>query len=887
MQSFFISYRRSDSAAYTGRLYERLASQFGRDEVFKDVDSIPLGSDFRTYLNTVVSECRAVLVIVGQHWLEARDDSGARRLDSRDDFVRIEIETALARGVPVIPVLVAGASMPTSEQLPESLAAFAFRQGTAVRPDPDFHRDMDRLVASLMPLARNGADSGSAAGAHTPDGQRPAGGGATTGVQRSNLPRNLPSLIGRTELVARVVADLEEHTLITLAGFGGIGKTRVAQQVGAEFAGRLAQGVWFVDLAGLNTDGEVMPAVARTLGVREFSSENLAVTLLDALRERELLIILDNCERFTQRIADFVEQVTGAAPNIKILSTSREPLGVYGEKIIRVSGLDESSAVELFEARAAQIRSDVPHDRRVLAELCRRLDYVPLAIELAAAHVRSLTPAEILTRVNERVGILRATDRRTARHQTLESLVAWSYDLLTAPEQRLLNRLSVFVGSFDLPATERVCAGGGLGTDEVVDLIDRLVDKSLVATSAARGTMRYRMMDTVRQYAARKLEAAGEQAELFDRHVRHFSSQAQSLGDRIRSSDTRGTSAALSSDIDNVNAALDRLHSKGQHTEKATLVVALNLFWQLNAPGAGRRRFEELMAVEELIAPEVRFLTLLEAASFYSNLGYARRAVGLLDRAREAARVHAIELPPYFYYVAAAVAEMDGRAADVLALCESGSAIVQPDDEFNALSLRSRALTSILRLRPAEALEHARTTLRQAQNSGVDLFVSVSHMLIGQVLMLQGRVPESEPEFSRAIELAAEAMPQVTISALAASAAGHRDLDPAHSIARAHKALEVEAESDIMPWFRVIAADVLAWHWAASGRVGDAVRVLAAMDELQERLGFAGIWWGQELHAATWERARRGLPAASVSDLTAEGRALTMSEVRQLLGAGA
>ena len=885
MQSFFISYRRSDSEAYTGRLYDRLASQFGKDEVFKDVDSIPLGSDFRAYLNTVVSGCRAVLVVVGRHWLEARDEGGTRRLDSRDDFVRIEIETALTRGVPVIPVLVAGALMPTAAQLPETLAAFAFRQGTAVRPDPDFHRDMDRLVASLMPLVAS-SSAPDAVGTQTGAASRPPGGSVTAGVQRTNLPRNLPSLVGRAELVARVSADMGEHTLITLAGFGGIGKTRVAQQVGAEFTGRLAQGVWFVDLAGLNTEGELLPAVARTLGVREYSSENLLVTLLDALRERELLIILDNCERFTQRIADFVEQVTALAPNIKILSTSREPLGVYGEKVIRVPGLDEASAVDLFEARAAQIRSDAPHDRRVLAELCRRLDYVPLAIELAAAHVRSLTPCEILARVNERVGILRATDRRTARHQTLESLVAWSYDLLTAPEQRLLNRLSVFVGSFDLLSTERVCAGGGLGADEVVDLIDRLVDKSLVSASAARGTTRYRMMDTVRQYAARKLEAAGEQADLFDRHVRHFSSQAQSLGDRIRSSDTRGTSAALSSDIDNVNAALDRLHLKGQHTEKATLVVALNLFWQLNAPGAGRQRFEELMAVEDLIAPEVRFLTLLEAASFYSNLGYARRAVGLLDRAREAARAHSIELPPYFYYVAAAVAEMDGRAADVLALCESGSAIVQPDDEFNALSLRSRALTSILKLRPGEALEHARTTLRQAQNSGVDLFVSVSHMLIGQVLMLQGRVPESEPEFSRAIELAAEAMPQVTISALAASAAGHRELDPAHSIARAHRALEVEAESDIMPWFRIIAADVLAWHWAAGERVGDAVRVLAAMDELQERLGFAGIWWGQELHAATWERVRRGLPAASVSDLSAEGRALTMSEVRELLGAG-
>jgi predicted ATPase len=876
MHGLFISYRRSDSEAYTGRLYDRLVSQFGKDEVFKDVDAIPIGADFRTHLNTVVGQCRAVLAIVGAHWTDARDEAGARRLENHDDVVRIELEAALARGIPVIPVLVSGAAMPTEAQLPGSLAAFAYRHATPVRPDPDFHPDMDRLVAALKPLVE--------AETLRSDARVTAVAPGSSGARRTNLPRNLPSLIGRAELVSRVIADLNDHVLITLAGFGGVGKTRLAQQVGTDVVAGFPNGVWFVDLAGLNADNEVMPTVARTLGVREHSSESLAVTLVAALRDREMLVILDNCERLTQTIAAFVEEVTAAAPNVKFLTTSRAPLGVYGEHIIRVQGLEESSAVTLFEARAAQTRTDTPADRGVVAELCRRLDYVPLAIELAAAHVRSLTPAEILARVNERFGVLRATDRRAARHQTLEALVAWSYDLLTEPEQRLLNRLSVFVGSFDLASAERVCAGTGIEANDVIDLLDRLVDKSLVSASAAGSATRFRIMDTVREYAARKLEAAGELDEMFDRHVRHFSKQAQSLGDRIRGSDTRGTSTALLFDIDNLNAALDRLGRKGQHTERARLVVALNLFWQLGAPGTGRRRYEELVAVLDQIDPDVRVLTLLEAAAFFSSLGFATQAIALLDRARAAARADSLDLHPYFFYVAATVAEMDGRPEEVLSLCDAATALLKAGDEFTALSLRSRALTSIARLRPDEALEHARTTLRQAEELGLDLFVAVSHMLIGTVHMLQGRLEESEPEFARAIELAGEAMPPVTIAALVGSAAGYRRVDPERSIDRACQALALEAQSDIMPWFRVIAAELLAWHWAGDARADDAALTLAAMDELRRRLGFAGIWWAQSIRDEAWERVHQARPALRVSELAARGRSLAVDDVRRLLG---
>ena len=740
----------------------------------------------------------------------------------------------------------------------------------------DFARDLRAVRLAL---------SGAALASVAPPAPLAAPDPTSSGARRTNLPRVLPSLVGREELVARVTAALQDHSLITLAGFGGVGKTRLAQQVGVDVSSGFHEGVWFVDLAGLTAESEVMPSVARVLGIREHASEPLAITLAATLREREMLLILDNCERLTETVAAFVEDVTAAAPGVKFLATTRSPLGVYGEHVVRVEGLDEAAAIALFEERAAQTRTGPPAERSVLAELCRRLDYLPLAIELAAARVRSLTPREILARVNERFGMLKATDRRAARHQTLEATVGWSYDLLAEPEQRLLNRLSVFVGTFDLTAVERVCGGNGIEARDVVDLLDRLVDKSLVSATATRGTTRFRIMDTVQEFAARRLETAGEADSLIDGHVKYFSAQAQTLGDRMRGGDTHGASAALLSEVDNVNAVLERLGQTGRHTQKARLVASLDLLWQIGAPGAGRLRFEELVAALDQIDADVRVPTLIEAASFSSTLGFATRTIALLDRAQEVARENGADLPPYFYYVAATVAEMDGRPEDVIALCDAGMARLElPGEEFVAISMRARVLTSIAKVRPAEALEHARGTLRQAEEQGLDLFVAVSHMLVGTVHMLRGQLSESEPELERAMELAGTAMPQVTIAALVASAEGNREVDAAQSMARARGALAAEAQLEIMPWFRVIASTIMAWHMVNDERADDAALVLAAMDELCSRMGFAGIWWAKPIRQAAWDAVGRALTPERLAERTSRGRALAMTEVRQLLG---
>lgn len=705
----------------------------------------------------------------------------------------------------------------------------------------------------------------------------------SSGGRKTNLPRALPSLIGRDDVVARVVTALGEHALVTLAGFGGVGKTRLAQQAGKELIRRFPEGVWFIDLAGLAGANELMPTVARALGVRELATESLAVTLLASLRERETLLILDNCERVIEGVASFIEEVAPAAPGVKFLATTLTPLGVYGEHVVRLEGLAEEAAIALFLDRASQTTSGATSERDVVAELCRRLDYLPLAIELAAARVRSLTVREILARVKERFGTLKATDRRAARHQTLEATVGWSYDLLSEPEQRLLNRLSVFIGTFDLAAAERVCSGHGVDAADVIDLLDRLVDKSLITAAVTRGAMRYRMMETVRDFASRRLDAAGESDAVIEEHAKYFSTHAQSLADRIKSADTRGSSAALLSDIENINAALDRLGQKGRHTQKAQLVAALDLFWQMGAPGAGRQRFDELVAVADQIDVDVRITMLLEAASFYSTLGFAVQALALLDRVREESAAHDLRLPPYYFYVGATVAEMDGRPDDVITLCEAGQAQLQEGDEFIEISLRSRILTSIAKIRPTEALDHARGTLKLAEEFGIDLFVAVAHMLIGTVHMLEGRILAAQAELDLAMDLAGVAMPQVTIAALVVSAAGWRHTDAARSLERAREALRIEAQTDIMPWFRAIAARIIAWHWVRTGRAGDAAVTLSAMRELESRLGFAGIWWAQPIREETDAAVRGALTAEQLADHTARGRTLAMAEVRALL----
>ena len=341
-------------------------------------------------------------------------------------------------------------------------------------------------------------------------------------------PRALPDLgtsfVGRAAELPNLAALIREHRLVTLTGPGGSGKSRLALALAREIEGQYADGAWWIDLASVMDAERVPSAVATTLGVREQASVWILDTLADHLEERRMLLVLDCCEHLLGACRGFAEVLLAHAPGLTILATSREPLKVAVEHVYHVPPLTEGSI--LFLERALAVNPDLKpsaRDRQAIDDICRRLDGLPLAIELAAARVRVLSIREIREKLPDTLRLLAAgAPSREARHQTLAATIGWSYDLLHEPEQRFFRALSVFVGGWTLEAASEVAREAG---DEfaVLDLLSRLVDKSLAQAEPRGGErLRFRMLDTVRQYALERLRAAGEERAARLRHLEYF-----------------------------------------------------------------------------------------------------------------------------------------------------------------------------------------------------------------------------------------------------------------------------------------------------------------------------------------------------------------------------
>jgi predicted ATPase len=332
---------------------------------------------------------------------------------------------------------------------------------------------------------------------------------------------------------------------VTLCGVGGIGKTRLALQVAAGLLPSYPDGVWLVELARFGRPELVEQEVARVLGVREEAARPLLDTMTARLRDQRCLLLLDNCEHLVDRCAEVVAALVSACPSLRVLATSREPLRIASELIWRVPPLDlpdrvtpDAESVQLFMDRAAAAGTRLgPESLPDVVRLCRALDGLPLALELAAARTSLLSPGRIADRIDDRFSLL-TTGGRTAppRQRTLLAAVEWSYDLLSAKEQVLLRRLSVFAGDFDLGLAERVCAERPIPEGEIVDLLGGLVDKSLVLCDESR--RRYWLLETIKRYAVERLEQAGEREVLRERHLdvlcelqeRHFTTSSTTSG---------------------------------------------------------------------------------------------------------------------------------------------------------------------------------------------------------------------------------------------------------------------------------------------------------------------------------------------------------------------
>ena len=413
----------------------------------------------------------------------------------------------------------------------------------------------------------------------------------------NNLPQQLTSFIGREQAITDIEALLVKTRLLTLTGSGGSGKTRLSLQVAAMSLDQFPDGAWLVELAPLADASLVPQTVASVLGVKEEPGKPITQTLTEHLKTKRLLLLLDNCEHLLDACAKVGNTLMRHCPGVQILASSREALGIAGEQTYRVPSLslpDRKQAqtpqslstyesVHLFIDRALLVRSDFQvtnHNAPALASLCHHLDGIPLAIELAAARVRSLSVEEIDHKLDQRFRLLTGGSRTALpRQQTLRALIDWSYDLLHAPEKLLLQRLSVFAGGWTLAAGEQVGAGDGVDEAEVFDLLTSLSDKSLVVAEQMDEHSRYRLLETVRQYARDRLMESGGGEAVRERHRDYFLALAEEAEPKLLGAGQAEWLQRLEDEHENLRAALDWSLVAAGSNEDLRLCGALQRFW--------------------------------------------------------------------------------------------------------------------------------------------------------------------------------------------------------------------------------------------------------------------------------------------------------------------
>ncbi|MGA8544337.1 MAG: AAA family ATPase, partial [Mycobacterium sp.] len=464
-----------------------------------------------------------------------------------------------------------------------------------------------------------------------------------------NLRPAVTSFIGREAEVAEVQAAVKGRRLVTLTGVGGVGKTRLALEVAARLADEFPDGVWFFELAAVADPAAVPDAVAAVLGIIQQPGKSVADSVAAALEGRVRLLVFDNCEHVVDSVADLVEAILAASATVTVLATSREGLGVSEEQLWRVPSLDvncgtQSAAVNLFVDRAQSVVSDFsltqPGEADAVVEICRRLDGIPLAIELAASRMASMTAGEVRDRLDQRFRLLVGSRRGLERHQTLRHAVAWSYDLLDDAEKPLLERCSVFAGGFDL---QSACAVMGSDDDfATLDLLDALVRKSLLVADRSSGRTRFAMLETIRQFAEDQLVARGEASEIRAAHSQYFAGREADIMALWDSPRQREAYDWLTVELANLRTAFRWAADHGDLDVAAT--IATYAGWL----GVSVQTLEPIAWAEELIEParvadhpRLAFLYVIASQCYATGrieaaVGYADAGQIVLDSSRDA-----------------------------------------------------------------------------------------------------------------------------------------------------------------------------------------------------------------------------------------------------------
>lgn len=430
-------------------------------------------------------------------------------------------------------------------------------------------------------------------------------------VWPNNLPLQVTTFHGREHDLEELKGHLSEHRLVTLFGAGGVGKSRLAVQVGADLLDAFSDGVWIADLAPITDSQLVASVIAGALGGSQAEGP-VESSIPHWLRAKQLLLILDNCEHVLETAAQLANTIHCNCPQVRILATSRSVLGVSGEKVLRVASLAVPSAtsnltplaamqfgaISLFADRASLVDQAFALSAEnvgTVADICRRLDGIPLAIELAAARINVLSVSNLLKHLNERFKILTGGSRTALpRQKTLAALIDWSYDLLSPQERTLFNRLAVFAGSITLDAATAVCAGDGIDEIDVLDLTASLADKSLVVVDTTSTPERYRLLESTRQYAWEKLRLSGECETVARCHAEYFLGLARDAEASLGTMPLSEWLARLDLELENLRAVLEWALSKGQDVALGGAIVgALEMFWWHGGLEAEGRRWIE------------------------------------------------------------------------------------------------------------------------------------------------------------------------------------------------------------------------------------------------------------------------------------------------------
>ena len=721
-------------------------------------------------------------------------------------------------------------------------------------------------------------------------------------TRRSNLPVPLTSFVGREHELADVQRLLERARLVTLIGAGGTGKTRLMLEVAERVAGRFGDGVWLAELAALGDAGEVGPEIARALGVSELPGRPALDVVAEFIASKELLLVLDNAEHLIDGVARVAERLLGVAPGLRILTTSREALAVPGEAVFQVPSLScpvqvdsragddgtpqvdladagSTEAVRLFAERALAVLpafSLTPSNVGAVAEICRRLDGIPLAIELAAGRMSVMSPEEIAQGLGDRFRLLTG-GRRTSvpRQQTLHALIDWSWDLLTDDDRRLLRRLSVFVGGWTAPAAatigsdEMPAAGRSAQVLDTIDGLTRLVDRSLVIVD--RGpTTRYRMLETIRQYAREKLIAGGEAFAIADRHLAFFCAMAETASPELRGPSMVDWLDRIDSDLENVGAAIEW----GLESDPATALrmgVALFDYWVAREPSPEnqQRVVAGVAAARHLAAgppePDASQLSLAVrylggAATKWSLSGRAEIAVGWADDAMRLSE--GVDDP------ATSIAALKGRATSSIFsaarvdlqvfLDEAVRLAAMIGDDYSVAFIASGIAVSLASFESERVSHLLETGLGAAHRSGNPHVIALTSMGQGTLLARLGRFDEARVLFQEAIDRFSETGDERLVEACRS--------ELAHAIRRSGQVGEALA------LYRVTIAG-----WVRSGNRGAVAHQL-------ENIAFALIASGvleraaRLIGAAAAIRAKDHSPMTNVEQLEFDGWLARLTE---------